>query len=159
MASDSAPSLLVLPNLCLLAVLQILAADGNCSLFSAARAHSRLHQAAVLALCSITGKLTQQQQMDGVLQYLSKHGQHVDSIAIEGSDDGALTLRQLPSNLQLSSLQLAGLDVQLAQGDDFPAAISRQAPWLARPTCSTCSCSPAACLVGRCCPSFSPCSS
>lgn len=55
------------------------------SLFSAARAHSRLHQAAVLAASSVKAILKQQQKADSVLRYLANHGQHVDSIDIQGS--------------------------------------------------------------------------
>ena len=61
--------------------------------------------------------MTQQQQMDGVLQYLSKHARHVGSLDISGCNNGSVTLRQLPSTLQLSSLQTSGLDVQLGPGD------------------------------------------
>jgi hypothetical protein len=89
LAKDGSSLLLALPRPCLLAVLQCLAADDQRSFFCAARAHSRLHQAAVLALRSITAVVTQQQQADSVLLYLSKHGQHVDSVSIEYTgDDG-----------------------------------------------------------------------
>jgi hypothetical protein len=89
------------------------AADDQRSLFSAARAHSRLHQAAVLALRSITAVITQQQQVDGVLLYLSKHGQHVDSTQMEGPEGRTVALRELPYNVQLGSLQLSRVRVQL----------------------------------------------
>ena len=56
--------LLALPDSCMLAVLQCLASDDQRSLFSAARANSRLHQAAVVALYSITARIFEQQQMD-----------------------------------------------------------------------------------------------
>jgi hypothetical protein len=57
-----------LPDPCLLRVLQCCAADDQRSLLSAARAHSRLHQAAVQALSSITLQgVTHQHQADGVL--------------------------------------------------------------------------------------------
>jgi hypothetical protein len=69
--------LLQLPDACLLAVLQC-CADEPCSLFSAARAHSRLHQAAVLAASSISfvlkeGRLVKERpdQTDSWLLYLS----------------------------------------------------------------------------------------
>jgi hypothetical protein len=69
---EAAPSwLLALPDPCLLAVLQCCAADDRRSLFSAARAHSRLHQAAVLALSSITAVVSHQQQADSVLVYVN----------------------------------------------------------------------------------------
>jgi hypothetical protein len=55
--------------------------------------------------------------MDGVLVYLGKHGQHVGSVDISRGGDGAIALRQLPPLLQLSSLHLSGLDVQLQPGN------------------------------------------
>ena len=114
MAGAGSPSLLLaLPDPCLLAVLQCLAADDQRSLLSAARSHSRLHQAAVAALHSITAHITEQQQMDSVLLYLDKHGQHVDSIQLTGVERGFIKLPHLPQNLQLSSLQLEHLHVQL----------------------------------------------
>jgi hypothetical protein len=116
-SQESAFMLLALPDPCLLTVLQCLAADDQRSLCSAAMAHSRLHQAAVAALHSITAHITEQQQMDSVLLYLSKHGQHVDSIHMFGVEEGAVELRQLPSNLRLNSLQLEHLHLQLQPGN------------------------------------------
>jgi hypothetical protein len=110
-------TLLALPDPCLLAVLQCVAAEDQYSLCSAARSHSRLHQAAVAALQRITVRVTQQQQMDGVLLYLDRHGQHVNSIHLTGVEEGALELRQLPSNLQLNSLHLEHLYLQLQPGN------------------------------------------
>lgn len=71
MSSDeSAPSLLLaLPDACLLAVLQCCAANSQRSLFSAARAHSRLHQAAVLALHSVTATVNTQPKANDALLY------------------------------------------------------------------------------------------
>jgi hypothetical protein len=116
----SAPSLLLaLPDPCLLAVLQCCGAEDQRSLFSAARAHSRLHQATVLALSSITAVMTQPQQMDGVLLYLAKHGQHVSSVdlRVPGSNTAdAPVLHQLPGNLQIESLQLEDIHLQLPTG-------------------------------------------
>jgi hypothetical protein len=93
MASEvSAPSLLLaLPDPCLVAVLQCCAVADQHSLFSAARAHSRLHQAAVLALRSITTVVHEQQQMDDVVLYLSKHGHNANSIelALQSRADGS----------------------------------------------------------------------
>mgnify|MGYP001807073973 CR=1 FL=1 len=109
----SSSLLLALPDPCLLEVMRSCAGDDQRSLFSAARAHSRLHQAAVLALRSITAVITQQQQVDGVLLYLSKHGQHVDSTQMEGPEGRTVALRALPYNVQLGSLQLSRVRVQL----------------------------------------------
>jgi hypothetical protein len=123
---SSESSLLALPDTCLLAVLQCCAAEDQRSWFAAARAHSRLHQAAVLALRSITAVITKQQQVDGVLLYLGRHSQHVDSMTVAHAGDGIVpeaeeyrtekfTLRQLPPN-QLTKLQLKMMDLQLQPG-------------------------------------------
>jgi hypothetical protein len=110
MAEDAAPSLLLsLPDPCLLAVLQCCAADNQRSLLSAARVHSRLHQAAALALRSINIIATQQQQADSVMQYLQKHGEHVNGLEITGPSKGQVSIFQLPPDLRLHSLQLQGL--------------------------------------------------
>jgi hypothetical protein len=111
--------LLALPDSCLLRVLQCCAADDACSLFNAARAHSRLHQAAVLALHSISTHVSQQLDLEGVLVYLGKHGQHVNSLRLWGNDApeyGQAFLCQLPPQLQLSGLQLQYLPLQLQPG-------------------------------------------
>ena len=125
---DSAPLLVQLPDPCLLAVLQCCASDLR-SLLSAARAHSRLHQAAVVALSSISvGEITQQQQqVDGLLQYLSSHGQHVQSLDLVPGD-AILYMRQLPRNLQLSSLALECMDLQLQPGGGFQGVVRPGVP-------------------------------
>ena len=134
MATDDceAPSLLLaLPDDCLLPILQYCAANGQHSLFSAARAHSRLHQAAVAALRSITAPVTRQQQLDSVLLYLSKHGDHTNSVEFKGDGDYRATLRQLPQHLQLSSFHLSDVQVQLLPGNGFQGVLSataQQAP-------------------------------
>jgi hypothetical protein len=101
-------------------------------MFSAARAHSRLHQAAAVALHNITVRVTDQQQLDGVLLYLGKHGQHVDSILLGVSEnrdaaEPSLGLRELPPNLQLSSLQLLDLNLQLQPGHGFNGVLGAAA--------------------------------
>jgi hypothetical protein len=108
MARDEpAPSLLLsLPDPCLLKVLQCCADDDQRSLFSAARAHSRLHQAAALALRSVTAAVDTQQKADDVLFFLGEHGQHIDSVTLRGVVDGSPHVLQLPPNLQLNSLEL-----------------------------------------------------
>jgi hypothetical protein len=106
-------SLVDLPDPCLLAVLRCLA-DEPVSMFSAARAHSRLHQAAVVVLSRIRASVKNQQQLDnGLLPYMGKHGQHVDSLAVRCDWGTPPSLRQLPTSLQLTSLQLEGVSVQL----------------------------------------------
>jgi hypothetical protein len=76
-----------LPDPCLVAVVRCCADDPR-SMFSAARAHSRLHQAAVIALNCITAEV-QQQQLDSLVDvYLTTHGSHIDNISLDGADVG-----------------------------------------------------------------------
>jgi hypothetical protein len=74
-----------------------------------------LHQAAVLALHSITAVVRRQQHMDSILVYLDKHGEQIFSIDIKGAADltPAATLRELPPTLQLSSLHFECLCLQV----------------------------------------------
>jgi hypothetical protein len=81
--ADEVLPLSALPDPCLLTVLKCCAANDQRSVLSAARAHSRLHQAAVLALRSIKSDANRQEQVDSVLLYLGKHGQHVHSVSID----------------------------------------------------------------------------
>jgi hypothetical protein len=129
--------LLALPDPCLVAVLHCCAVADHHSLFSAARAHSRLHQAAVLALRSITTVVREQQQMDDVVLYLSKHSHSVNSIKLAGPEAASMamdydkfqvqlhapSLQQLPPNLQLDSLQLECLCLQLQPGAGFQGVL------------------------------------
>jgi hypothetical protein len=58
----------------------------------------------------------QQQQVDGVLQYLQHHGQSLESLSLYGAHGLGridLTLQQLPPNLRISSLKLEALELQL----------------------------------------------
>ena len=92
------------------------------SLFNAARAHSRLHQAAVLAASSI--RVTQQDdsmrkaqtQLDSVLLYLDNHGQQVSSLEIQGFVGFELHLLPLGKLQGLSSLTISGVNVRLQRG-------------------------------------------
>jgi hypothetical protein len=121
-------SLVDLPEPCLLMVLRCLA-DDQISLCSAARAHSRLHQAAVTVLHSITAVIEQQQQADSVLVYFSKHGQHIDSISLKGDfskwrrSTARVSLRQLPPIPQLHTLELDSVRVQLQPRGGFPGVL------------------------------------
>jgi hypothetical protein len=73
----------------------------------------------VAALHSITADVPTQQQVDSVLLYLSKHSQHIDCIQLDGHNLGWAVVRQLPPNLQLSSLQLHGVSLQLQPGNSW----------------------------------------
>lgn len=116
-----------LPGPCLLPVLRICADDQH-SLYSAARAHSQLHQASVQAFSSIDATISDEQQMDGILLYLDRHGRDVDSLRLSKNADGnvestRVTLRQLPANLRLSSLHLQDFDMQLQSGNGFEGVL------------------------------------
>jgi hypothetical protein len=115
--------LLELPDSCLVAVLQCCAAADQRSVFSAARTHSRLHQAAVAALHSISALVPHQQQLDQVLLYLGKHGSLVGSIQLESKPSWRAALCKLPANLRLSSLQLEGLCLQLQHSYSFQGVL------------------------------------
>ena len=111
-AAAAAFELLQLPNACLLAVLQCLAAadTNHRSLFSAARAHSGLHAAAAEALSALQARVSRQQQADGALLYLARHGQHVTSVRFRGF----CPVVQLPNQCsQLCSLSFFQARVQL----------------------------------------------
>jgi hypothetical protein len=92
-ADESAASLLQLPDPCLVAVLRC-CADNPTSVCSAAKAHSRLHQAATTALSSIQLHMeasnyaydpVPQHRLDNLVEvYLPSHGQLVDSINLQG---------------------------------------------------------------------------
>ena len=134
--SDGSNAFLVLdlPDDCLLAVLRCFGGDPR-SLFSAARAHSRLHQAAVLAASSIKAAL-QQQHVSSILQYLTSYGQHIDSIDLKAYQPACnlmhqvITLHELPHNqLQgLSSLRLNRVLLQLQPGGGYPGVVGAAAP-------------------------------
>ena len=121
--------LLQLPDPCLLAVMQCLSHNSR-SLFSAARAHSRLHQAAVMALSSIIVTVDDELQLDSVLLYLANHGQHVSNLTLHNfadnrprADGGGAPLNLfllLQSNLH--SLELHEFALQLQPNSGYQGA-------------------------------------
>lgn len=121
---SAAISLLQLPDPCLLEVLRCCADDPRC-VCNAARANSKLHQAAVQALSNITLKTDDQQRLHSLVKgYLALHGQHVDSISLEGANSPihgcgpSIELQQLPATLtKLSSLSFDKLYLQLERSD------------------------------------------
>jgi hypothetical protein len=122
--SDSLPSwLLQLPDPCLEAVMCCCASDPR-SLFSAARAHSRLHQAAVLAASSIQADVSDKRHVNSVVRYLTNHGQHVHSAAMHSVGE-IVSLSRLPhSKLQgLSSLRFRDMRLQLGPGNGWPGVL------------------------------------
>jgi hypothetical protein len=134
MAADNTPTqLLELPESCLLQVLQYCADDLR-SIFSAARAHPRLHQAALLAITSITTVINCQQQASGLLVFLdTQHGQHIDSINLRApwspGAEPTFNLCQLPPGLQLGSLELSALVVQLQPRNGFQGVLRPGVPF------------------------------
>jgi hypothetical protein len=72
--------------------------------------------------------ISHEQQMDGILLYLDRHGRDGDSLRLSKNADGKVestrvTLRQLPTNLRLSSLHLQELDLQLQSGNGFEGVL------------------------------------
>jgi hypothetical protein len=119
MTDNEGSWLLELPDSCLMAVLQRTADDlGLQSLFSAARAHSKLHETATVALRSISVTNLHWQQAHSLLLYLAQHGQHVDSLALQEDQKWAKPVfhLQLPAKVQPGSLQLPGFQIQLQPG-------------------------------------------
>jgi hypothetical protein len=115
-----------------LAVLQIMA-DDSVSLCSAARAHSRLRQAAAVAFSSISWQVKNQQLADtSLLPYLSKHGQHVGHMSLSGAVSfpprDTVRLRQLPSVSKLTSLYCSNLELQLLSRDAFSDVLGSSRP-------------------------------
>ena len=102
------------------------------SLFSAARAHSRLHQAAIPAASSIMAAFSYQNELDSVLLYLKHHGQHVNNLSVMYSQSWAdqPALCQLPHNeLQgLTSLKCDNLRLQLQPRTLFSGVLWAGAP-------------------------------
>jgi hypothetical protein len=128
---DDEVSLLQLPEHCLVTVLRCCAGDPG-SVCSAARAHSRLHQAAVEALKSITAEVNQKQLDTLMGVYLNSHGQHSDSISLEveyhKAKESPVTLRQLPETLtKLSSITLEHLHLQLQPGEGYQGVLGAAA--------------------------------
>ena len=121
LAQDAAVPLLRLPDPFLLAVLRCCDTRSICS---AARAHSRLHQAAAATLTSVTLETNnidnQQQQLDSLVDvYLPRYGEHVDSISL-----GPGQLQQLPTTLtKLTSLTARRTDMQLLPGCGFQGVL------------------------------------
>lgn len=131
-----APSpLLALPDPCLVAVMQCCAASDMHSLFSAARPHSRLHQAAALApLRCIDADLTwflNLQQKPAFLQYVGHPDHHINTLKLKGStatmQEATASLCELPPYLQLRSLELGGMRLQLQPGQGFQGLLGAAA--------------------------------
>ena len=115
--------LLQLPDSCLVAVLRCCAGDTH-SVCRAARAHSRLHQAAVQALSSITLVTDQQQRLDDLQLYLSQHGRHVSSLNLRAPGHvWRVALWELPRSLQLSSLTCENVHLQLLPGYGYQGVL------------------------------------
>ena len=70
-------------------------------------------------------------EMEGVLLYLGKHGCSVHILDLvrvfSAYPKGRITLGQLPPDLQLTSLQLCGLSVQLQPGGGYQGVLGAAA--------------------------------
>lgn len=127
MDEAAALPLLQLPEPCLLAVLRY-CADEPRSLFSAARAHSRLRQAAAVAMDSISTAVTCNQQLGSVMKYLHKHTAHVKELQLEAMPDARLQLQHIPAGLQLETLDVKGMQLQLAPGRSSRGVLQADMP-------------------------------
>jgi hypothetical protein len=97
-------------------------ADDRNSLFRAANAHSRLHQAAVVACSSITVTLNRKLQTDSLLLYLQHHGKQLGSMHLTALLSRE-PLRHLPPTLQLTSLIFSNMRLQLQPGGGFQGVL------------------------------------
>jgi len=120
-----------MPQPWLVAMLRLLGSDCQ-SICSAARVHSRLHHAAVMAMFRIQLRpprqaSCQQQQLASLLHYLSRHGKVVVTISVAGPTkppQGLLHLDQLLQGLQrLESLSLSDLNLQLTASSSHPGML------------------------------------
>ena len=138
-AEEPVSLLLQLPEPCLLAILRLLEHDPD-SLCAAARAHSRLHQVALLVPRHIKA-VVNQQRLDSLLQHLSQHSSSVQvaSMDLKGTqieirhgphgphNEPWPTLRQLPTSRKLASLQLTDFNVQMQPGHGFEGVLGAAA--------------------------------
>lgn len=109
MESDVVMTLVELPTPCLQRILQLLMPD-TLSVSSAARAHSRLQQASVVALSSIYADATwNQAKQQSLLQYVRKHCQHISSMDLWGLQE----LNSVVPCPKLQDLHLSNCSVQL----------------------------------------------
>jgi hypothetical protein len=148
-------SLLQLPDHCLVKVLSYFVDDAR-SMLSAARASSRLHQAAGQAVREITAVWNQQQQpgpeaaaaarsmVDSVVLCCTKYahrlrsvficdepraGDIVDTRALDNINTESYILRELPRTLQkLTRLKFTGLQVQLQPADGHQGVVAAGMP-------------------------------
>lgn len=126
--------LLQLPDHLLCHVLQQLGLDCP-SVCSAARAHSRLHKAAVAAMSSICAK--GRHAADSLQQYLTRHGDRVSSISAQHVDfklqcRKADVPQQLPVCYKLEVLSLQDCQVQLAASATGHLGLLHAAPQLTK---------------------------
>jgi hypothetical protein len=124
--------LLQLPDHCLLNIMQCLVGDPR-TLFRAARAHRRLHQAAVLAASTTWACDLTQQRVDSIQLYFQKYGQHVSNIILAGSPyltqaPTISILIQLHNLPKLSRLTLEVLRVQMQFDQNVHGMFMTKAP-------------------------------
>jgi hypothetical protein len=90
------------------------------TLFQAARAHSRLHQAAAVVMTDIQAHI-KQQDINSLLLYVQRHSQHIRSITVTGF---MVSLFELPLCPQLRQLSFEGMDVQLCAGTEHQGVLA-----------------------------------
>jgi Leucine-rich repeat (LRR) protein len=80
---------------------------------------------------SIRAVTQQQQQADGIVQYLSAHGQQVGSLDLAAANwEGRITLSQLPHHMMqgLTSLKFCTMSLQLQPGGGFQGVLGAAMP-------------------------------
>jgi hypothetical protein len=119
----AAASVLDLPSESLLALMSLC---DTCTLSNVAQAHSKLRQPAALVISkrSWNRPLTQQQINSRVL-WLTNHSELVSKLHLSGRSTyrSAVSLRELPAQLQLDSLSLHELHIQLQAGVGFAGVL------------------------------------
>jgi len=135
--SSESSMLLQLPDHLLCHVLQQLRLDCQ-SVCSAARAHSRLHKAAVAAMSSICAK--GKHAADSLQQYLTRHGDKVSNVSAQHvvfrvacyKEDLPQLRQQLPICNRLEVLSLQDCQVQLAASATGRPGLLQAAPQLTK---------------------------
>lgn len=129
MEAQQSMTIVQLPDACLLLIMEHLqqlqqhsgyVTSDNHNIANAARAHSRLHQAAIAAQRSIVAcnipqhKQHKQHKLKSLGQYLRNHAQYVDSLELQE----ATGLQELPAGCRLQQLCLRWCTAQLGCSSD-----------------------------------------
>jgi len=87
----------------------------------------KFHAAVIAATKSIETRLSKQSSADNLVEYLSRHGSHLTSMNLSGSEIGAgkcTLLGQLPSCQHVQQLSIEYFDVQLCGDEGLPGVLN-----------------------------------